>query len=103
MCQQAVERVGRHGLALVARHLAAGVHAGVGAAGNRERHRPAKGRKRGLELGLHGAQPGLRRPAREGRAVVFDEKAGGQRSAGLARDDDDVLVVHGHRCRPRPC
>ena len=53
-------------------HLAARVHAGVGAPGADHPHlgQPQRRRQGGLELGLDRAQPGLRRPSAEVGAVV---------------------------------
>ena len=55
------------------RHLAGGMDAGVGAPGDHEPRVAAEdARERVLERPLHGAQPGLARPAAEVRAVIGD-------------------------------
>ena len=60
-----------------ARDLAPGVDPRVGAAGDREGDRSPQDRLQGsLELCLNRAQPGLRRPAAEVGAVVFDVEPG---------------------------
>jgi hypothetical protein len=77
--QQRVQVAERRRLALVARHLAARVHAAVGTARNREGHIPAEHRrKRVLQRLLNRPHPWLAGPATEARAVVFEQQAGGQ-------------------------
>ena len=57
------------------RHLAAGVHAGIGAPGALHRHRlAAEGLERGGEHPLHGQARGLHLPAGKGGAVIFNFK-----------------------------
>ena len=59
-----------------ARHLAVGVHAGVGAAGGAHEHRLAGHLADGvLQRRLHGPLLRLSLPAREVGAVVFDDDA----------------------------
>ena len=67
-------------LALVARHLPAGVDAAVGASRDGDRQRPAGDRlERLLEHALDGAQARLPGPAGEARAVVLEQEPRGQR------------------------
>jgi hypothetical protein len=77
--QHAVQPVGGRGLAVVRGHLAAGVHARVGPAGDGERDLAAEQhRERLLQHALHGAQAaGLPGPAREVAAVVLEEEPRG--------------------------
>src|SRR5262245_3214915 len=71
--QRAGEVARRLASPLEARHLTPRVNARVGAPGNGEGHGLAEDAlERALDLALHGAQAGLRGPAREGRAVVRD-------------------------------
>src|SRR5215211_468406 len=73
--QHAVERVDGQRLAGVARHLAAGVDAGVRPARHRDRRRLAGDRPdRVLEGRLYGAKAGLSRPAGEVAAVVLEQQ-----------------------------
>jgi hypothetical protein len=58
--------------------LAARVHAGVGAAGARDRHgRPAQALQRRLEVALHGADVALALPAGEAGTVVVQHELHG--------------------------
>jgi len=56
--------------------LAERVHAGVGAAGALRLHRVRRDLgQRGIHSVLHGAAAGLRLPAAEGAAVVFESQS----------------------------
>jgi hypothetical protein len=69
----------------MARHLAAGVHTGVGPPGNRQRHRLAPHTLECcLELALDRPLARLARPAGKGAAVVFEEQPSGQALSGPA-------------------
>src|ERR671915_1506347 len=77
--QHTVQRARGSRVALVARHLTAGVHAAVGSPGHGQRHLALQhGAERLLEHALHGPQAGLARPPRELRAVVLEQQARGQ-------------------------
>jgi len=68
-----------------ARHLAERVDAGVGAAGDSQLDRLAQDRRQGgLQLPLHGSQPGLARPAAEAGAVVFDLESHGGHGGSIS-------------------
>ena len=84
--------------------LAAGVHAGVGAAraGHRDGRQTEHGGQRGLELTLHGPQPVLSRPAVEAAAVVgeVDPQPHARQSRTTARNTGRVPQETTQRTNP---
>ena len=76
-------------------HLAAGVHPGVGAAGNGDPDGPADQQREGLlQDALDGAQAGLHGPPAERAAVVRQIQPDTQKPAAPQDGGSGFLVVH---------